>query len=566
MTLKLLAGSGGLLKGALKLNALFAVGAQLENKLRVDSGTLSFLAASATTYFVPTLVNFDVKFEGLAWTYFLQSALVLGLWAGESRSPRRIEKINRRKWIPILVVFLIGSLGSAIGGFLGFHAAKLSPDVCSGLFREDSLRVLSACLTASYIGGTVNFFETAKIAGATRSESMRSLVNLVAGIDIGVMVLYFWFLSAIRDSPLKKILPSRKTASGKNSTLVIYPELTRDVVHSSESRSRGMIPSKNQNTAVWKYFPPIIISSIITVTANFTQRKLSVPGVSVIFATIGAMGFQSFIYTAQIHIAEKLLLAEKKELMKLQDDMVQNNTILDSSSDIYMKNSDSLLINTKNVRTLSNLKVISKMKKLQMILNTFNEHSGSGSKYMIGLFYSTVGLGFHFEKIKSVQGPLGILLGVTLGCHLSIIIIGSVFWNFCILSIYKLKSQSQNRDGKISENGQNELKRKYYNNDNNIDFYDIASPNGDSNTNMIIDSNNNISNDNDESSRNRDYKNCNNQNSSKIIENRNYRDENGDKNEDDNKNDGENKNKDEDEGKSDIYDYLINMDTALIAR
>ena len=135
----LFAGGGGiLLRGALKLNAFCAVGLKLENQLRVDSGTLSFVAASAATSFAPTLIGLDARFEGLAWTYFLQSALILGLWAGKSQSSRRVEKINGRKWIPILAVFLFGIVGSTLGGYVGFQTAKLSPEVIGGLFSKNS--------------------------------------------------------------------------------------------------------------------------------------------------------------------------------------------------------------------------------------------------------------------------------------------------------------------------------------------------------------------------------------------------------------------------------------------
>ena len=164
--------------------------------------------------------------------------------------------------------------------------SKLSPEICDGLFCENSLRILSACLTASYIGGTVNFFETAKIVGGTGSESMRSLVNLVAGVDIGVMVLYFWFLSIIRDSPLKKFLRNRGTASKSISALQSKAVSLRSLVEylggANDSRLRSIPPAKT-STAVWKYLPPIIVSSIITVTANFIQRNIPIPGVSVIF-------------------------------------------------------------------------------------------------------------------------------------------------------------------------------------------------------------------------------------------------------------------------------------------
>ena len=214
MHLKCIACSPSLLNGALKLNAVYAVGSILEKSVKIDRGTLSFLLASASTSFAPNFSRIDGRLESLAWTYFLQSALVLGLWAGKTRSlpidknvKKAGRKLNGKKWIAILIAFLLGTLGSAVGGYFGFQMAKLAPEVMNKSLSKDILRILSACLTASYIGGTVNFFETAKIYGIFGGEKTKNFVNLVAGVDIGVMVLYFWVLKFLRNSSLKRLFP-----------------------------------------------------------------------------------------------------------------------------------------------------------------------------------------------------------------------------------------------------------------------------------------------------------------------------------------------------------------------
>ena len=474
MTLTLFAGGGGgiLLKGALKLNAFCAVGLKLENQLRVDSGTLSFVAASAATSFAPTLIGLDARFEGLAWTYFLQSALVLGLWAGKSQSSRRVEKINGRKWIPILAVFLFGIVGSTLGGYVGFQTAKLSPEVIGGLFSKNSLRILSACLTASYIGGTVNFFETAKIVGATGSESMRSLVNLVAGVDIGVMVLYFWFLSIIRYSPLAKILrkrePASKNISPSQSKAVSLPSLIKDLGEVNDARIKSLTPAKT-NIALWKYLPPIIVSSIITVTANFIQRNIPIPGVSVIFATLGATIFQNFLHKSQVYVNSQLITDEEEKLITLQNERVQSDTARRNiiANDINMNNSE--VVTAQHMPTYFNTELNWKLYRTQMVLNTFNEQSGSVGKFMMGLFYSTIGLGFRFDKIKSIQGPLGILLGVTLACHLFTIMMGSILWNFCVLSLARLGDRSERSGISYSKSKSNRSNIAFASNLDDID-------------------------------------------------------------------------------------------------
>jgi hypothetical protein len=168
-----------ILNGAVKLNVLVAIGSQLEktsfSRLKIDSGTSAFLLASICGSKAPHLFQLNTKVEALAWTYFIQSALILGLWAGKPAIKKRVSKpfVNPsplgsiRQWIPIIMVFLIGSLGSVVGGLFGFHIANMVPLIANNMISRDSLSVLSSCLTASYIGGSVNFFETAKVLGAT---------------------------------------------------------------------------------------------------------------------------------------------------------------------------------------------------------------------------------------------------------------------------------------------------------------------------------------------------------------------------------------------------------------
>lgn len=277
MLIKLISNGGPLLQGALKLNGLVTIGSLLEKKgvfsqLNIDSCTLSFLLASSCSNFLPKAVTaLDPRLE-VGWSYLLQGALICGLWSGKSKFTQELQNDSHlssswKEWIPIISVFLIGSFGSLVGGFLGFHVAQ------SSSISKDSLSILSACLTASYIGGTVNFFETSKSLGATGSTLKKLLFN-VASIDIGVMVAYFWLLKVIRNSSMMNLLPKKNGIAERNTS---EKETTIDVL--------------NSVTPFWMLIPSIIVSIGITFIANFIQGRISIPGISVMFVTVAGLIF-----------------------------------------------------------------------------------------------------------------------------------------------------------------------------------------------------------------------------------------------------------------------------------
>lgn len=383
MLIKTISNSGPLLQGVLKLNALVAIGSLLEKKteLNMDSSTLSFLLASSCSTIVPKLATLDPRIESLGWSYFLQGALICGLWAGKAKSAPELLKhpIKSRSWkefIPVIAVFLIGCLGSLVGGFLGFHVVS---SITVPSVGKDSLSILSACLTASYIGGTVNFFETAKSLGATGSTLKKLLFN-VASIDIGVMVAYFWLLRGIRNSSMMNLLPQRKTSLYSNA-----PE--KEIMTS---------------TIFWMSLPFIVISAGITFIANFIQDKITIPGVSVIFATIVGL--------AVFELVQKL-----------------------SGKKLIVEETETILIGRQT-----------------HFFDTFGTNSRKASDYLMSLFYTTIGLSF---RVEAISKNICILMGVTLGIHLIFIFSGSMLYNTCVKYLTKKASLKMDK-GDREENGE----------------------------------------------------------------------------------------------------------------
>jgi Protein of unknown function (DUF819) len=412
--------SGKLLQGALKLNAVLAISSKLEklpflSKLQIDSGTLSFMLGSACSSIAPNTFRLDPRFDEFGWTLCLQSALILGLWRANSKSSIFSKEAKSKKWIAILAAFLIGTLGSAVGGYLGYYSVASQRNV---FLSEGSLSVLAACLTASYIGGTVNFFETAKILGVASCEVKKSLVNLVAGVDIGVMVMYFWVLGRLRTSFVRSLFPTE----GRDSSTPLKSQLIEEV---NEHLQR------NEKDTIKAYIPSIIASVLISTLARLVQQRTKIPGASVIFATLAGKGFIELLS----YIANKNPVDGINDVSNFIDTLNGGK----SSCRTFWDKVDAI----RFLRPLQE-----KARKAEKNLRT---HSTQCSKYFMGLFYSTIGLGFRFDQIEAVQKPIMTLIGVTLSSHLIIMILGALLWNACVCAIFKKGPENSLAPTNLSE-------------------------------------------------------------------------------------------------------------------
>lgn len=99
--------------------------------------------------------------------------------------------IDYERYWSMLGVFLLGALSSVLGGI---NACFILTRLATPAAIEDKF-IIATSLTASYIGGTVNFFETAN--SLPGSLYVRQQTRLIAAADIGVMVAYFAVLQAI---------------------------------------------------------------------------------------------------------------------------------------------------------------------------------------------------------------------------------------------------------------------------------------------------------------------------------------------------------------------------------
>jgi uncharacterized membrane protein len=159
------------------------------------------------------------------------------------------------------LAFIFGTLGSILSAFWG-------KTISTGKWE-----MAIACLTGSFVGGTVNFFEVAAGLGPTTEQ--RKMLNLIAGADILVMIAYFAFMLASR-STLAVILPPRRDAA----------TMSRDY---SISKQQYWKVDKSSNLT--HSVKSLLLSLSIASVASCVQSRLAkVPGLAVPLSTSLAVG------------------------------------------------------------------------------------------------------------------------------------------------------------------------------------------------------------------------------------------------------------------------------------
>lgn len=180
-----------------------------------DQSFMTFSLGLLCSYFLPKtlhslLINDTV--EGHLWRYILPISLILRIIS--SNNPQRNENLDNRGLhsanaiiklvhLPLIVAFLFGTIGSYLAGLS--TSAILTHFLRSFSHSFEQIRsaiIPVAALTASYIGGTVNFFETGHFLANTvasknplRNREILDNLNIFAAMDINVMILYFTFLN-----------------------------------------------------------------------------------------------------------------------------------------------------------------------------------------------------------------------------------------------------------------------------------------------------------------------------------------------------------------------------------
>ena len=259
--------------------AVALLGYVMEQRILRDSAILVTLTLSAL------LCQPSPILSDLCWTTFLPASLAFLLLSLDSTgnnkatppdvSPRRrnsstfsdgdnrdsISQSIKRLMVP----FCFASLGSVLGCVLVFVLCCYCCSTTGGaavvtgpwLLAPNEARIALSCLTASFIGGSVNFFSTAHIilrevassssslSSATTSSvgTMTNVISSMATADVVVMAVYFAVLSsAVSSMKLRNWFDasaSPQNSSNKTSGQANLVMMSNNNESNSEEKERG---------------------------------------------------------------------------------------------------------------------------------------------------------------------------------------------------------------------------------------------------------------------------------------------------------------------------------------
>jgi hypothetical protein len=248
-----------------------------ERNVHLDSSLLSFLISSLLSNHRATQAKASSSsssyIDGLAWSIFLPASLVLNIWSEKQDRSESTAPTTTSSHIPMLVAFAFGCIGTFMGSIL---SGSVIGRLRAGLAQA------AGCLAASYIGGTANFFETANILGI----DMDPMIRDIAGIDVGIMVLYFSALQRLQSSSslrhfTRKVQsmnpPSRQVDTNSSS----YEELVTKIVRPLDKILFGVVSLIGAISIVAvarmvsSYFPLPGFSLIIAIALTYACRSIS---------------------------------------------------------------------------------------------------------------------------------------------------------------------------------------------------------------------------------------------------------------------------------------------------
>lgn len=377
------------------------------NLLKKNLPLFSFFASSviATTRHLslPTPVT------EAAWTIFLQSSLILGIWSKYDQFQSQSMQSFLQSNLSILMAFIIGSMGSFLGGIFGYSVSSyfVQSTAIAGANTATTLlklKMIASCITASYIGGTANFFETSEHLTSMYKSSMdiKKSLNAVAGIDIGIMVAYFSLITSIqtlysryqRKSPVS-YAKSRKQYIPPSSKYSSSPSVSSTGNNKSEGNDQSILteplmpvippapqlvfrtkPEKVKYLLLkfTQYFLPLCAAVGLCYISSYLQSFSSVPGVSVIISTLSSLLIA--------HLIISFFSLRTKSKLELET----NTRIVENSCDVL-------------------------------------------SDIMLTLFYVIIGISSKLSDIISVGPPAIVLISVALMTHLSVLGLCSFAWN-----------------------------------------------------------------------------------------------------------------------------------------
>ena len=249
----------------------------LTDKFVPSAGILVTLIAAALLSNLG-LAPISHPYYDLCWTLFLPASLALLLLSSDNNTidPQQQDAVQNIRIVAI--PFVMASLGSIAGCVVSFLICRQWPLLWLSL--EDAVTA-AACLCASYIGGSVNFFATAKLVSTKRKSF---LLSSMAAADLLVMAVYFAVLTAaLQSKRLQSLFKSETTTTVANENDVVSKEEEDNTTMSfGELNQSNMNDNKNHllrsSIIVQRTFSTVLVATIawiIVQIANRVEEKLS---------------------------------------------------------------------------------------------------------------------------------------------------------------------------------------------------------------------------------------------------------------------------------------------------
>jgi len=316
-----------------------SLGFLINDRIKFLSGTLITLLTAALfsnigLFGIPVPATHQLY--DLCWSKLLPASLAFVLLSAKSEETKLKVPHNRSKRREVVsavgVPFLIGSIGSIIGCVLS--ACVLIK--CQGLeldggasrligMQPHEAIIAAGCLSASYIGGSVNFFAAANIM----KRQMHSLFPLDANIetsnilsamaaaDLVVMALYFGGISSLLTSRrLRKIFPGRDRVEG-SITKKMPPKNTDLAI----DNIRSQVIRKEHGISI------LLASFLAWIIVEFSIKfeSCTIPGMGCAAVAAFGTGIKSLLDKLSASDIKKV---QKERLLRFQADLTKCGPML----------------------------------------------------------------------------------------------------------------------------------------------------------------------------------------------------------------------------------------------
>lgn len=157
--------------------------------------------------------------------------------------------------------------------------------------------ILSGCLCASYIGGTVNFFAAAKIlmpmfncdSSSGRDGGIGSLFGSLAAADLVVMAIYFSVLSfASKSTLLQRLFPNRNDDEEISNDFMAPSDILVSGESLKESSSKDSTIYASLGSTITAVIWAFLVSLLTVLAATDLEKRVNnlVPGTMCAFLAV----------------------------------------------------------------------------------------------------------------------------------------------------------------------------------------------------------------------------------------------------------------------------------------